>query len=73
MAIRIRWINEKVIAVCAAKTSPQKDDLYIDDSAHHALTTKFSVDWVSEGIIEIEKDLADERVKELMLNEERNQ
>lgn len=51
MAIRIRKINGKVIALCAAKTKPKKDDIYLDDNIHHALTNKFYNDFKQEGII----------------------
>ena len=67
MAIRIRKINGTTVALCAAKTFPEKDDIYLDDPAHHALSTKFGVDQVNEGLLE--KDLADERVKKLMLDQ----
>lgn len=68
MAIRIRWIDGHVVALCAAKTSPKKDDVYLGDSIHHALSTKFGVDWVSEG--RLEEDLANQEIKKLMLAEE---
>ncbi len=65
MAIRIREINGTTVALCAAKTRAKEGDIYLDDSAHHALSTKFGVDWFEEGFLK--KDLADERVKRLML------
>lgn len=70
MAIRIRWIDGVTVALCAAKTSPVVGDIYLDDNAHYALSTKFHVDWVEEGVITIEEDLADEKIKKLMLAEE---
>ena len=73
MAIRIRKVNGTTVALCAAKTLPVKDDVYLDDNAHYALSTKFHVDWVEEGIITIEEDLADEEIKRLMLDLEKNQ
>ena len=69
MAIRIREVNRTTIALCAAKTRAKEGDIYLDDSIHHALSTKFGVDWVEEGFLE--EDLADDRVKELMLDCER--
>jgi hypothetical protein len=51
MAIRIRKINGYTIALCAAKTKPKKGDIYLDDDDHHALTTKFGLDFQSEGLI----------------------
>ncbi len=68
MAIRIRVINEYTVALCAAKTSAKVGDIYLDDSIHHALTTKFGVDWVSEGCLE--KDRADPEIKRLMIEAE---
>lgn len=67
MAIRIREIEGETVALCAAKTKAKKGDIYIDDATHHALTTKFAVDFQSEGY---EVGASDEIVKELMLKEE---
>ena len=71
MAIRIRKINNITIAVCAAKTEAKEGDLYLDDSAHHALSTKFGVDWYSEGLVD--DPLADEELVNLMFKEEKKQ
>ena len=68
MAIRIRTITGRTVALCAARTHAKKGDIYLDDSVHHALSTKFGVDWVEEG--RLEKDLADDQVKKLMLEAE---
>ena len=68
MAIRIREINEHTVALCAAKTQPKEGDIYLHDGIHHALSTKFGVDWVSEG--RLKDDLADDIIKDLMLKEE---
>ena len=67
MAIRIRKINNITIAVCAAKTEAKEGDLYLDDSIHHALSTKFGLDWYSEGWVK--KTLADEVLVDLMIKE----
>jgi len=56
MAIRIRFINGEKVALCAAKSSPQLGDLYLDDNDHHALTIKFTEDFKKEGLINI-KDI----------------
>lgn len=45
MAIRIRIVKGYMVALCAAKTEPKEGDVYLDDSVHHALTTKFAIDW----------------------------
>ncbi len=70
MSIRIREIKGYIVAVCAAKTKAKEGDIYLGDAAHHALTTKFSVDWVSEGIIKVEDEGSDDIIKNLMLREE---
>ena len=49
MAIRIRMVNRKLVALCAAETKPQKDDIYLDDNIHHALYYKFENDFRYEG------------------------
>lgn len=68
MAIRIRKINGITVALCAAKTLANEGDIYLDDTAHHALSTKFGIDWFEEG--RLEKDLADERIKKLIIDTE---
>lgn len=52
MAIIIRNVNGVVVALCAAETDPKVGDVYLDDAAHHALSTKFALDWQSEGLME---------------------
>lgn len=49
MAIRIRNINGITVALCAAATEAESGDLYLDDTVHHALTTKFALDWETQG------------------------
>lgn len=61
MSIRIREFEGETVALCAAKTKAKKDDIYLDDAAHHALTVKFAVDFNSEDhyhgpVDEITKD-----------------
>lgn len=68
MAIRIRLIEGCTVALCAAVTEAQKNDTYLDDDEHHALTTKFGVDWKKEGFLD--EDMADPVIKDLMLREE---
>lgn len=45
MAIRLRVVNEKYIALCAARSLPKEGDVYLHDEWHEALTNKFSRDW----------------------------
>lgn len=68
MAIRIRVIEGCTVALCAAVTEEKEGDLYLDDGVHHALSTKFGVDWVEEGFLD--EDSADPVIKRLMLLEE---
>lgn len=51
MAIRIRDVDGRTVALCAAKTLPESGDIYLDDGAHHALTIKFEDDFESMGMI----------------------
>lgn len=51
MAIRIRRINGKTVALCAAESSEKPGDIYLDDNIHHALTVKFTKDFESMGFI----------------------
>ena len=69
MAIRIREIEWHTVALCAAQTEAKEGDIYLHDGIHHALSTKFGVDWVSEG--RLTDDLADDIIKDLMLKEEK--
>ena len=50
MSIRIRKINDEIVALCAAESKPQDDDIYLDDTIDHALRLKFIEDYKSEGI-----------------------
>ena len=68
MAIRIRKIDGKIIAICAALSEPKEGDVYLDDSMHHALITKFGLDWESMGFVK--DSLADESLIPLMKKEE---
>lgn len=68
MAIRIREIDGSVIAICANLSEPKEGDIYLDDSIHHALSTKFGIDWKSEGFMK--ESLADKRLIPLMKKEQ---
>ena len=73
MAIRIRKINGHIVALCAASTKEKKGDVYLDDNAHHALTTKFAIDWddTACGASQVAtKKFADSIIAKLMLREE---
>ena len=49
MAIRVRKIKGKIVALCAAKYKPQRGDIYLDDVIDHALRMKFLKDYRKEG------------------------
>jgi hypothetical protein len=44
MAIRLRIVQGKLIAVCAARTVEKPGDFYLDDGQHYALMQKFDRD-----------------------------
>ena len=68
MAIRIREVGGHTIALCAAISEAKERDIYLDDGAHHALSTKFGLDCQSEGFLD--KSLADTRLIPLMRQEQ---
>lgn len=68
MAIRIRKINGFTIAICAAISEEKEGDIYLDDAIHHAISTKFGLDWKSEGFLK--ESLADKRLIPLMKQEQ---
>lgn len=41
MAIRLRRVDGKLVALCAARSMPKDGDVYLDDEQHYALTMKF--------------------------------
>lgn len=51
MAIRLRIVGRRMVALCAAKTKAEPGDVYLGDNAHHALSAKFLVDFDSEGLL----------------------
>lgn len=71
MAIRIRKVDGCTIAICAAKSEAKEGDIYLGDNIHHALTTKFGLDWKSEGLLK--ESLADKRLIPLMKKEQNKQ
>lgn len=52
MAIRLRKIGGRIVALCAAETDPEAGDFYLGDAIHEALARKFArehtVDWCDE-------------------------
>ena len=51
MAIRSRKRDGGYIALCAAKSESKKEDIYLDDGMHEALTKKFEDDFRKMGFI----------------------
>jgi len=51
MAIRIRTVSGKRVALCAAKSEALPGDVYLNDADHHALTEKFENDFNSMGFL----------------------
>lgn len=49
MAIRVRIQDGHYVALCAAKSEPLPDDLYLDDNVHYALSNKFESDFKKMG------------------------
>ena len=70
MAIRIRKIDDYTVALCAAKTKAKKGDIYLNDTVHHALMTKFTLDLESEGRMKKNPPI-DEVIAGLMIFTER--
>ena len=48
MAIRVRKVRNRYVALCAAKNKYKKGDIYLNDSIDHALRMKFLRDYKSE-------------------------
>lgn len=68
MAIRIRDIDGKTVALNARLTKEQDGDIYLNDGIHHALSTKFGVDFASMGFMD--DSVADPILKKIMKDEE---
>jgi hypothetical protein len=70
MAIRLRQVERRWVALCAEKTEPKEGDLYLDDNMHHALKVKFGLDFYSEGLMK--DSLVDDILVELTRRTESN-
>lgn len=64
MAIRLRMVRDKWVALCAVESDPKDGDIYLDDSKDCALRAKFKKDYISEGIegLEDSRDLEREKL-----------
>lgn len=49
MAIRLRTVNRRLVALCAARSVEKSGDVYLDDAQHSALADKFAEDFGTEG------------------------
>lgn len=50
MAIRLRLVSGWWVALCAVESDAKEGDIYLDDSQHFALTTKFFEDYQGRTI-----------------------
>jgi hypothetical protein len=50
MAIRLRRVGGRLVALCAARSVEKPGDHYLDDGEHYALAQKFSRDWEGETV-----------------------
>lgn len=56
MAIRIRVIAGRTVALCAARSMPQAGDIYLDDAVHEALSAKFAGDFNISFDVDLPRD-----------------
>ena len=54
MAIRLREVNGETVALCAAKTTPEPGDIYLDDRCHYAISRKYWRDYDEIKIVDEE-------------------
>ncbi len=50
MAMRLRVVEDRLVALCAAETEPMPNDVYLDDGQHYAIAEKFWRDYQGETI-----------------------
>lgn len=67
MAMRLREIEGRWVAVCAARTVAKAGDIYIDDNQDHAIRAKLLHDYRTEGL---DMPVLDSELNRLMRNEE---
>ena len=51
MAIRLRVVNGERVALCAAKTTEEKGDIYLDDGWHYTISQKYWRDYDEIDIV----------------------
>lgn len=73
MAIRIRTIDGVKVALCAARSIPKEGDIYIDDGSHTALSSKFALDFLEMGFLDMHyEDLIPDDIRKIVEQEESN-
>jgi len=63
MAIRLREVNGVMVALCAAKTTSEPGDIYLDDRLHYAISQKYWRDYEEIKIVD-ENDMRIARMVE---------
>ena len=74
MAIRIRKVGDRTIALCAVESDPKPGDVYLDDAVHYALTQKYLREWAGRSLPACSEDDAvvnAERVRDAAVEHER--
>ena len=54
MAIRLRKVQDRWVALCTVESDQKEGDIYLDDSQDYVLRIKFKMDYTLEGIKELE-------------------
>ena len=57
MAIRLRMVDGVRVALCAAKTRHEEDDIYLDDGWHYAISQKYWRDYDEIDIFDEENNI----------------
>ena len=52
MSMRLRIVNGKHVALCAAKTREEDDDIYLNDAWHYAISHKYWRDYKEIDIVD---------------------
>lgn len=71
MAVRIRTVDGKRVALCAALTQPELGDIYLNDSEDHALREKYLWDYETEGLLLSDPPIDREQVQLMQILEGR--
>ena len=55
MSMRLRIVDGKHVALCAAKTREEDDEIYLDDAWHYAISQKYWRDYEAITIVDKEQ------------------